>query len=172
MRQHVKSAPARIWESHLWESSFSAPRSPFSHSPARLTSSRSQSWASPRCWLFPTTETVASRFQLRSKPWKKILIDGCVSSDYVDLTFGGLIGVFDCAVVPRLVGSVSSSSSSGPPSTSFCLSIDLSSHSILWILFWIRFDGGGISASRWFYKICDRLGGSKLNDWMFVHFKY
>lgn len=43
------------------------------------------------------------------------------------LTFGGLIGVFDWAVVVRLAGRVSSSSSSLGPSTSLSLSIDLSS---------------------------------------------
>lgn len=41
----------------------------------------------------------------------------CRVENLMKLTFGGLIGVFDCAVVPRLVGNVSSSSASS--STSF-----------------------------------------------------
>lgn len=73
--------------------------------------------------------TACTRVNLEQKEFFSLGVSKI--SDKKTLTFCGLIGVFDCAVVPRLVGSVNSSSSSGPPSTSFCLSIDLSSHSIL-----------------------------------------
>lgn len=117
---------------HLWEFSSCDLKLLFERFPVLSTFFRWHSWVWLRCWLSLEIATAVNHFPRQNRPWNQEIMSWVCQEFHENfLTFCGLIWAFDCAVVPRLVGSVKSSSSSGPPSTNFCLSIDLSSHSIL-----------------------------------------